>query len=282
MKKQEQNNTLSVKELYKIQKGKERKEQKQDTPYVLMPINLYNDNFQNFKRYNIPKAQFVIADIPYNIGLNAYASNPQWWNDREAKEANKEKAGKSFFKTDNNFNIAEFWHFCSKLVKEGKEPGCMLLFCAFEQFELNIQYAKKHGFKHNIPLVFNKKRSSQVLKSNMKIVGSCEYGFIFYKDKLPKFRNKGKMIYNLIDWDIGKKEKIPKIHPTQKPYGLLQYLISIFTDEGDVIIDPCCGSGVSLLAAASINRISYGFEIEKEYYKNAKKQILILNEPRLF
>lgn len=37
---------------------------------------LYCDNFQNFKRYNIPKAQLVIADIPYNLGNNAYGSNP--------------------------------------------------------------------------------------------------------------------------------------------------------------------------------------------------------------
>ena len=37
---------------------------------------LYNDNFQNFKKYGIPKAQLVIADIPYNLAENAYASNP--------------------------------------------------------------------------------------------------------------------------------------------------------------------------------------------------------------
>ena len=42
-------------------------------------IELYHDNFQNFKRYNIPKAQLVIADIPYNIGADAYASNPVWY-----------------------------------------------------------------------------------------------------------------------------------------------------------------------------------------------------------
>ena len=36
-------------------------------------IELYNDNFQNYKRYNIRKAQLVIADIPYNLGINAYA-----------------------------------------------------------------------------------------------------------------------------------------------------------------------------------------------------------------
>ena len=43
-------------------------------------IELYRDNFQNFKPYNIPRAQLVIADIPYNIGVNAYGSNPSWYN----------------------------------------------------------------------------------------------------------------------------------------------------------------------------------------------------------
>ena len=46
-----------------------------------MPVKceLYHDNFQNFKTYGIPKAQLVIADIPYNIGVDAYASNPMWY-----------------------------------------------------------------------------------------------------------------------------------------------------------------------------------------------------------
>ena len=49
-------------------------------------IELYHDNFQNFKRYNIPKAQLVIADIPYNIGVDAYASNPRSEERRVGKE----------------------------------------------------------------------------------------------------------------------------------------------------------------------------------------------------
>jgi site-specific DNA-methyltransferase (adenine-specific) len=39
---------------------------------------IFRDNFQNYKKYGIPKAQLVIADIPYNLGVNAYGSNPQW------------------------------------------------------------------------------------------------------------------------------------------------------------------------------------------------------------
>jgi hypothetical protein len=45
-----------------------------------MKCELFRDNFQNFKGYNIPKAQLVIADIPYNIGADAYGSNPMWYN----------------------------------------------------------------------------------------------------------------------------------------------------------------------------------------------------------
>ena len=51
-----------------------------------MRIELYNDNFQNYKRYGIPKAQLVIADIPYNIGVDFYGSNPMWYNNRDRKK----------------------------------------------------------------------------------------------------------------------------------------------------------------------------------------------------
>jgi site-specific DNA-methyltransferase (adenine-specific) len=53
-------------------------------------VELYHDNFQNFKRYNIPKAQLVIADIPYNIGVDAYASNPMWYAGGGQQERRKQ------------------------------------------------------------------------------------------------------------------------------------------------------------------------------------------------
>ena len=59
-----------------------------------MRIELINDNFQNFKRYNIPKAQLIIADIPYNLGVNAYASNPEWYVGGSNKNGESKKAVK--------------------------------------------------------------------------------------------------------------------------------------------------------------------------------------------
>lgn len=158
-------------------------------------IALFNDNFQNWKPYQIPKAQLVIADPPYNLGKNAYASNPSWYVDGDNKNGESELAGKEFFDTDKNFKPAEFMHFCSQmLVKEPKETGkapCMVLFCGFEQQFYYIELARRYGLNHYINLVFRKNYSAQVLKANMRVVGNCEYGLILYRDKLPKFNNGG-------------------------------------------------------------------------------------------
>lgn len=179
----------------------------------------------------------------------------------------------SFFDTDKDFRPAEFMHFCSQmLIKEPKESGkapCMVLFCEFEQQFKYIELGRRYGFNHYINLVFRKNFSAQVLKANMRVVGNCEYGLILYRDKLPKFNNDGRMVFNCMDW--GRDNETPKIHPTQKPIGLLTRLIEIFTDPGDVIIDPCCGSASALRAAMMTNRRAYGFEIKKEFVTKAKE-----------
>jgi site-specific DNA-methyltransferase (adenine-specific) len=240
---------------------------------------IYNDHFQNFKRYNLHKAQLIIADIPYNLGNNAYASNPAWYKDGDNKNGESELAGTEFFDTDKNFKPAEFMHFCSQMLKkEPKEKGqapCMIMFCGFDQQMYLIELAKRYGLKNYINLVFRKNFSAQVLKANMKVVGNCEYGLILYREKLPKFNNKGKMIFNCIDWerDDISSPLIRKIHPTQKPVKLLEKIIEIFTDEGDIIIDPCAGSGSSIVAGINKKRKAYGFEIKKDFYNSAYEWI---------
>jgi len=81
-------------------------------------VQLYNDHFQNYKRYNIPKAQLIIADIPFNIGIDAYASNPQWYKEGDNKKVKANLLEKSFFDTDKDFRISEFMHFVSTMLKK--------------------------------------------------------------------------------------------------------------------------------------------------------------------
>jgi site-specific DNA-methyltransferase (adenine-specific) len=253
----------------------------------MIKAELYHDNFQNFKKYGIPKAQLVIADIPYNLGINAYASSTEWYIDGDNKIGESKRAGKAFFNTDGNFKIAEYMHFCSKLLlKEPKEKGkapAMIVFCAFEQISTVVEYGLKYGFMHNYPLIFIKNYSAQVLKANMKIVGATEYAVVLYRDKLPKFNNDGNMIFNWFEWRRDGDE-YPKIHPTQKPISVLKRLIEIFTDEGDVVIDPVAGSGTTLRAAYELGRNSYGFEVDRNFYREAKEKMLkdMVYQPNLW
>ena len=246
-------------------------------------IELYNDHFENAKRYGIPHAQLIIADIPYNLGNNAYASNPMWYVDGNNKNGESDKANKSFFDTDKDFKINNFFDFCTRyLKKEPKEKGqapAMIVFCAFEQIQMVIEEGKKHGLLKSFPLVFIKNYSASVLKANMKIVGATEYAIVLYRDKLPKFNNKGEdgnnhMIFNWFEWKRDNSNTYPKIHPTQKPVGLLKKLIEIFTDKGDVVIDPVAGSASTLRACSEIERNCYGFEIKKDFYKKAKEMMI--------
>ena len=257
----------------------------------MVKMELYHDNFQNYKRYGIPKAQLVIADIPYNLGAAAYASNPMWYVDGDNSNGESKKAKSAFFNGDGDFNLNEYFHFCSKLLKkepkERNKAPCMIIFCAFEQMHLLIEIAKKHGYMHYIPLVFCKNYSAQVLKANMRVCGATEYALLFYRDKLPKFNNgrqldesgnpirgTGHMVFNWFEWKRDNSKQYPKIHPTQKPVGVLKQLIEIFTDEGDVVIDPCAGSGSTLRAAYELGRSSYGFEVSTKFYKEATAKML--------
>lgn len=234
---------------------------------------IFNDHFQNYKVYNIPKAQLVIADIPYNVGKNAYGSNPSWYIGGDNKNGESELAGKEFFDTDKDFRPAEFMHFCSKMLKkepkERNQAPCMIVFCEFEQQFYLIELARRYGINNYINLVFRKNYSAQVLKANMRVVGNAEYGLLLYRDKLPKFRNGGKMVFNVME--VERDLETEKIHPTQKSLPLLKKLIELFTDEGDVVIDPVAGSGSTVIASLHTNRSGYGFEIKKDFHAKATK-----------
>ena len=261
---------------------------------------IYRDSMQNYKRYSIPPAQLIIADVPYNVGKNFYGSNPSWYVGGDNKNGESKLAGKAAFNSDFNFNLYEYFHFCSKMLKKddvkpiargrSSDSPCMIVFCSFEQMPVLIEAAKKHGFVNYIPLVFVKNYSPQVLKANMRVVGATEYALVLYRNKLPKFRNgvqvdengknirgTGKMIFNWVTWERHGKD-IPKIHPAQKPVNVLKKLIEIFTDEGDVVIDPCCGSGSTLRAAHELGRSAYGFEIDRNFYNRAKEEMLSFDQ----
>jgi site-specific DNA-methyltransferase (adenine-specific) len=262
-----------------------------------LKCEVWNDSMQNWKSKPIQKAQLIIADVPYNVGTNFYGSNPVWYKGGDNKNGESKLAGKAAFVSDFNFNLYEYFHFCSQLMrKEPKKGGargrssdapCMIVFCSFQQQFTLIEAAKKHGFVNYIPLTFIKKSSPQALKANMRIVGATERAILFYRSYLQKFRNGAKYDENgkpirgtghmVLDWMEYERDgkDIPRIHPTQKSVKLLKRLIEVCTDPGDVVIDPCFGSGATGRACLETGRQFYGFEINKEFYNAAVERMLI-------
>lgn len=195
-------------------------------------IKLYNMDFNNYN--DKTKVNLILTDIPYNIGKNAYASNPQWWKDGDISKGYSEKAKSKFFDLDENFNVDNFLKFCQEHLLDNSS---VIVFCSYEQqFEI-INKMRKYGFKKYIPLVFIKNNSAEVLKANMRIVGACEYGLQLCNGKLPAFNNDGKMIKNWFVMRVLNK----KIHPNEKDTEVLEQFIRLFTKENDIVLDPCMG-----------------------------------------
>lgn len=67
------------------------------------------------------------------------------------------------------------------------------------------------------------------------------------------------------------KEKVG--HPTQKPVALIEYLIRTYTNEGELVLDNCMGSGTTAIACMNTNRKFIGFELDPNYYGIAVKRI---------
>lgn len=64
-----------------------------------------------------------------------------------------------------------------------------------------------------------------------------------------------------------------RVHPTQKPVALCEYLIKTYTNEGDVVLDNCMGSGSTGVACRHTGRSFIGIELDREYFKVAKQRI---------
>jgi DNA modification methylase len=75
--------------------------------------------------------------------------------------------------------------------------------------------------------------------------------------------------YNIIQFNMDK----PKVHPTQKPVALFEYLIKTYTNEGETVLDNCMGSGTTAIACINTNRQYIGFELDTGYFNIATERI---------
>jgi DNA modification methylase len=116
-------------------------------------------------------------------------------------------------------------------------------------------------------------RESKWSKKDFKTPEDGVFGSVNVSPKKPE--REGALPIDILEFKKENNNQFKKsvFHPTQKPVALLEYLIKTYTNEGDLVLDNCMGSGSTMVACKNLNRDGIGIEKEEKYFKIAEERI---------
>lgn len=145
-----------------------------------------------------------------------------------------------------------------------KEQGANFMLCKYQPYKV-----------HETISVFSKKRHiyiPQMTVGNPYISGKGTSGEITNNVTKVQTKNNGTRYPRSIQRFNTDKSK-GSLHPTQKPVKLLEYLIRTYTNENEVVLDNCMGSGSTGVACINTNRKFIGYELDEKYFNTAKERL---------
>jgi DNA modification methylase len=207
---------------------------------------IYNvDCIKAMKTMEDGSVDFVLTDVPYDA-INQYVSNG-------LRELNKDKAD------EKTFELGDFLEEVYRLTNNS-----ICIFCGKEQFSTIFSFfSEKKGTTRAI--CWQKKNPSPMNGQYIYLSG-IELAVWFKKPGGGTFNAHCKN--TVFRYPLGSG----KLHPTEKHHGLLKELILDNSNEGDIVFDPCAGSGAHLLVAKENGRQYLGCELYEPYYETIKKR----------
>lgn len=237
-------------------------------------INLYNDDCIS-KMHDMfnsnQKVDHIICDLPYFQVVKNDFDN-QWKSIDEYIEW-----------LDKCFSVMNY------VLKDG---GNIILFCSRQNMWRVGMLLDGHNFKENRTIIWARKRGFNNTRGKALASGyepilfwskgkSSTFNSIKIKSTLdrPEYKTgtlKDGITLSDVWTDIpalphNAKEKVD--HPTQKPIKLMERIITLFTNEGDTVLDFCMGSGSTGVACKNLNRHFVGIEKDMNYFKIAKERL---------
>lgn len=200
-------------------------------------------------------------------------------------------------KWDKRVSLTKLWLEYKRVIKE---HGAIVIFCK-EPYTSELIMSHKKGFKHK--WVWDKRQSGsfqlarymplQITEDIAVFTGNGEKVNYYPQMRKGAYRKRGGAKATnkamgkgfVIGYENYSDEYYPtnilqynslrknRLHPTQKPVELLEYLIKTYTHEGDTVLDTFIGSGSTAIACVNTKRHYIGYEIEKDYYEIASKRI---------
>ena len=225
---------------------------------------LQGDSRELIKKLPDNYVDFILTDPPYNIGKHSTGNIPL------------------LGRTPMNNDLADWDHvdfnpeeWVEEFIRVLKPTGNLFIFTSYNQ--LGRWYSSlDHRFDTSQFMVWHKTNPApKIFKAGF--LNSCEMVFCCWNKKHTwNFISQAEM-HNFIECPICvRPERLsdPK-HPAQKPTAILKKMITIASNEGDIVFDPFMGVGSTGVAALSLNRKFIGFEIDKTYFDAAKNRIEI-------
>lgn len=197
-------------------------------------------------------------------------------------------------KWDTVIPFDKLWAQYNRIIKDN---GAILLFSQMP-FGANLIMSNPKMFRYE--WVWEKNRGTGFLNAKKMPLKKHENILVFYKH-LPTYNPQGLIeLDNPIEYEnnspssnygtyghqkvIQKNTNYPtdiiqfstdtsRLHPTQKPVALLEYIIKTYTNEGDIVLDNCMGSGSTGVACVNTNREFIGMELDENYFNIAKERI---------
>lgn len=214
--------------------------------------------------------------------------------------------GQTKMKWDKPLPFEPLWEQYKRIIKP---DGAIVLFCN-GLFTIDLINSNRKMFKYK--LIWKKNVPTGMSSAKYRPMKYYEEICVFAKGKtkynpiMKKRVGKGKACYNYEHYcnpnshiNLKKQKKkynpdfvqpsdileinvVPnrkgKLHPTQKPVELLEYLVKTYTNKGDIVLDNCMGSGSTKIACINTNREYIGFEISKEYCEIANERVKVIEE----
>ena len=226
--------------------------------YIKYPVEVITDNIRIFNRDAIEglsnmkdnEAELVLTDIPYNVINKKY---PEFIENPQFRNFNKKDAD------DLNFDLESF---LSQIVRVCK--GSIYIFCSTEQISYIRNFFEENELSTRI-LIWSKTNPIPIGSQHtwLSSIETC----IFARKPLSTFNGSYKKA--VLEFPSGSS----KFHPTQKPLQLFKELILTSTNVGDLVLDPCLGSGTTAVACKELKRNFIGFDINPNYIETAIKRI---------
>ena len=221
------------------------------------------------KKMENEAVDLILTDPPYNLGkfMKDRATNLKQMRSNFFGAAGWDDLEFSEWET----SMDEFFEEAAHIIKYG---GTMIVFMSIIKVETIIKLATKHGFYYKTTGIWHK-QNPMPRNMNLHFINSTEaWVYFVYKKHTGTFNNNGKAIHDFFETPVtpAGERRFGK-HPTQKPVALLEQMVLLLSNEGDVVYDPFAGSGSTGVAALRKNRYFIGSEINSDYCDICKARL---------